>query len=185
MATEAAKTDTKKTGAANGTEKSRFTKVVTDRPMYRVESCKELPLVGRLLGLAAMPEVEVSQKDRENGRTGAWNAYVILTTEPTMACPVGSKVAEKTPAGTQVLIGESAKLAELRKHLHPDKIFEVSIKPTEKINLTGGKSMWLFDIGCDFDNPTPRTAQFALPTAGLPPTKQMSAAAGDGEEIPF
>jgi hypothetical protein len=187
MATETAKTDTKTKPAANGGAKSRFTKVVTDRPMYRVEKCAGKALVGHLLGLGAMPEAEVSAADRANGRTGAWNAYIVLTTEVTLACPVGSKIPEETPVGTEVMIGESAKLSELRKHLHPDKIFEVSIKPVEKIALTGGKSMWLFDIGCDFEHPQPRPAQYALAHAGLPPTKQMTAAAStnDGDEIPF
>ena len=187
MATETVKTDSKAKAANGGEKKNRFTKVVTDRPMYRVEKCQGKPLVGHLLGLGAMPEVEVSAADRANGRTGAWNAYIILTTEPTLACPVGSKTAEEVPAGTQVMIGESAKLVELRKHLHQDKIFEVSIKPLEKVGLAGGKSMWTFDIGCDFQNPIPRTAEFALPSAALPPTKQMTATAStnDGDEIPF
>lgn len=187
MATETVKTDTKTKAAANGGAKSRFTKVVTDRPMYRVEKCQGKPLIGYLLGLGAMPEVEVSAQDRANGRTGAWNAYIVKTTEVTLACPVGSKIPEEISVGTEVMIGESAKLSELRKHLHPDNLFEVSIKPVEKIQLAGGKSMWLFDIGCDFDNPIKRPAQYALASAGLPPTKQMTAAAssGDDSEIPF
>lgn len=180
--TEAVKT---KTGAAsaNGAKADRFTKVVTDRPMYRVNKCSKMPLVGYLLGLGAMPPAALTEEQKKQGQTGHWNAYVIKTTEPTLAC-VGDGAPEEIPVGTEVIIGESAKLNELRKFLFADKMLEVHINTTGLSSLKGGKSLRGYDIGADFDNAIPRPQQYALPATGLPPVKQL-AVGEDGEEIPF
>jgi hypothetical protein len=165
-----------------GTAPSRFTKVVTDRPMYRVDKCAAKPLVGYLLGLAAMPPVQVTDAERAQGKTGAWNAYVIKTTEVTLTCATKDAPATETPAGTEVVLGESVKLEELRKYLYNDKMIEVSISTTGKQNLAGGKTMRTYDIGANFDAPIPRPAQYALPTAVLPPTKALAQANADAED---
>ena len=181
---ETAKAD-KKTASDNGAKKSRFTKVVTDRPMYRVNKCEKMPLVGYLLALVQMPPAQLTEQQRLQGQTGIWNAFVIKTTEVTLACKADG-APEEIPVGTEVIVGESAKLSELRKFLFADKIVEVSINTTGTVQLKGGKSMRTFDIGADFDHPIPRTQQYALPAAGLPPLKQLSAGTGgDDEEIPF
>lgn len=183
--TEAVKNSSKSAPATgNGAAKDRFQKVVTDRPMYRVEKCSKMPLVGHLLGLAAMPPAQITDAQRAQGQTGHWNAYVIKTTEPTLACTANDAPVE-VPVGTEVIIGESAKLSELRKYLFADKILEIRIETTGKVNLQGGKTMRTYDIGADFDHPIPRPQQYALPAAGLPPMKQLSAGDVDSDEIPF
>lgn len=173
----------KTTDTDNGAGKSRFTKVITDRPMYRVDKCGDMPLVGRLLGLGAMPKAQLTEQQKRAGQTGEWNAYVILTTEPTLTCKADGP-AEKTPVGVEVLLGESAKLTELRKFLFHDKIIEVSITTTGKVDLKGGKTMRTYDILADFEGTIPRPARYALPEAGLPPTKQV-AVEGDEDDIGF
>ena len=180
----------KNTGAApaantgNGAKADRFTKIVTDRPMYRVDKCGARPLVGKLLFLARMPPAQVTEQQKKQGQTGEWNAFVFLTTEPTLAC-IGDGAPEEVPAGTEVLLGESAKLTELRKYIYADKILEVSVFTTGKSNIGGGKSLRHYDLGADFTNPYPRPPQYELSAEGLPPIKQLAGAEGDGEEIPF
>jgi hypothetical protein len=166
MTTTSEVKNTVKGAAVNGTAASRFTKVVTDRPMYRVDKCAGKPLVGYLLALVAMPPTS-------DGK--AWNAYVIKTTEITLACASKDSPAVDVPVGTEVVLGESVKLEELRKYLLADKLIEVSITTTGKQNLAGGKTMRTFDIGADFDRPIARPAQYALASAALPPTKQLAA----------
>jgi hypothetical protein len=154
--------------------KNRFEKIVTDRPMYRMKKCDKLPLVGHLLGLIAMPPAELTPEDVKLGRTGEWNAFVILTTEPTLAC-VGEDVKE-IPVGTEVIVGEGAKLSELRRYLYApdysDKMLEVHIQTTGTISLKGSKNMRTFDIGFDFEHALPRPKKYALTVA--PPLKQLA-----------
>lgn len=161
--------------------KNRFEKIVTDRPMYRMKKCDKLPLVGHLLGLIAMPPAELTEEDKKLGRTGDWNAFVILTTEPTLAC-VGEDVKE-IPVGTEVIVGEGAKLSELRRYLYApdynDKMLEVHIQTTGTISLKGSKNMRTFDIGFDFEHALPRPKKYALSVA--PPLKQLARGVEDDD----
>lgn len=172
-------TNNKKNAEAPAKNKNRFEKIVTDRPMYRMKECGKLPLVGHLVGLIAMPPAELTEEDKKLGRTGDWNAFVILTTEPTLAC-VGSEVKE-IPVGTEVIVGEGAKLSTLRGYLYADKLLEVHIQTTGTVALKGNKNMRVFDIGADFENTIPRPKKYALPAA-LPAYKQLSQGADDADE---
>lgn len=188
MATETVKTDTKaKAAAANGggepaKDPNRFKPVVTDRPSYKVQFCYKKPLVGYLLGVGRMPDAPVSDKDRAQGRTGEWHAFVILTTEPTLGCEMGSDTPVDVAAGIEVTLGESYDTTELRKHLRSDVMYEVSISTSgEMKRLKNGNNKRVFEIGCDFDHPVKRPAQYAL-TSAAPPPKQL---AQSSDEIPF
>jgi hypothetical protein len=173
--------------AVEAPKADRFKKVVTDRPTYRVETCYTKPLVGYLLGVGRMPDAQVTPQQKAQGKTGEWHAFVILTTEPTLACETGSDTPTEVPAGMEVTLGESYQTSELRKYLRPDTMLEVSITTSGKTKkLKNGNNMRIFDIGCDYDHPVKRPMRYALQTASVPPAKQLAASSfTDESEIPF
>ena len=182
MATETAvkdQTTAKKNGGAAAESDDGWVELAVDRPLYKPESCRKTPLRGRLINLVSMPETD----------NGPWSAYVIKITKPCLAVDGfdGSDTAKEYPVGTEVHLTETVKLkGELGKLLHPDFLIEVEITPTEKVKLTGGRTMWRYSIRANNKTVIKRPAIYALNTMSVPPARQLPAGGqSEGDEIPF
>lgn len=162
----------------------RFKKIETERYMYSPNGGCLDPLVGYLINLIAMPPI----KDRD------WNAFVIRTTEETKVLDRDKKLIT-APKGSEVLIPATYQLVQIleKASLQPDRVYEVFIKPSKKIPVGGGQTMWTFELGADMAKPLPR-GKFG-PSAmlgGSEQIKQLPArtadnaeTAGGDDDIPF
>lgn len=178
------------------TAKSRFQTIATDRPQYKasfedvngVEKLNTTSLVGYLITkVVGLPNPTAKPGEKQH-----WNAYVIKTTEPCIAEGLEDDGPRQYPAGTEVMIGETAKLSRLEELLFADRLVEVSIAPKKKVKLDGGRTMWLYDVGANPETmPRPRTAAMhagrvapQLPAAGVNGAAQRTVVEAQ-EEIPF
>lgn len=114
-----------------------FVDIQTQRYMYNVEQCSAKPLIGFLLAVVPMPPI----RDR------VWHAFLVRTTKPTLGIDRDDKVVE-VAEGQDVLIPATHELAQFfrRPCLHPTGVFEVKIVPDHKIDLSGGRQMWLYKL---------------------------------------
>ena len=124
-----------------------FQTIETDRFMYKVDACGNKALVGWLIDKIEMTPIK--------GRS--WDAFVVRTTEPSLACDREGQVIETVP-GQEVLIPATHQLAQFmsRAAAHPSLAFKVYIKPKGKIQIGGGQSMQTYKLGV---NPKGRTLQ--------------------------
>jgi hypothetical protein len=171
MAKEA--TAAKGAEAGSVTTPNRWAKVTTDRPMYKPDSCGKVPLIGFLVGRLDMPAYQ--------GKP--WSAFVIRTTEPTLAHPQGEKggTPVQIKVGQEVLIPETHRLKALARFLHPTKLIEVNIAPTHKVTTKNGLSMWEYSLAAD---PKTAKARGVLDTVLQAPAPEVPAAA-EADDIPF
>lgn len=127
--------------------KSRFTKIETESYMFNAEKTYDalppkdkLPLIGYLVGMQAMPPIK--------GR--AWEAAVILTTEPVHALDREKNVV-KLPPGSRVLIPATFAIVQhfSKAASNRDYVYEVSIAPNKKVDIGGGQTMWTYKLGAN------------------------------------
>jgi hypothetical protein len=166
-------------------EDDGFIAVQTQRYMYNVEKCKEMPLVGWLLSLVEMPPID--------GRV--WHAFVIRTTKPTLGIDRDDNV---TPVaeGSDVLIPATHELGQylMKPAFNPRVVFKVKIQADKKISVGKSRNMWTFKISA---HPTPmlRSGFGIIALLGDKPKPTMTllttgetVAGGPGggdDEIPF
>jgi hypothetical protein len=165
--------------------KDRFLKIETERYMYNPNKVgdKTLPLTGYLLNLLKMP-------DLKGGRE--WYAFLVKLTEPTNVINREKDVIS-TPTGSEVLIPATHQLTQFfeRASVNPHKCFEVRIIPKKKIDIGGGQTMWIYDLGVDMTTQKDRTAFGPVAMLGAPKATTMQQAVAEGvasspdDEIPF
>lgn len=121
-------------------DKSRFTKIETERYMYNSNKGSLRPLVGYLLNIFPMPPI----RDRE------WNAFLVKTTEPTLVINREQQLVE-VPAGSEVLAPATFQLAQHLDKLNKQRtaVFEITITPLRKMDIGKGQTMWLYELGVD------------------------------------
>ncbi len=162
-----------------GAQDDGWVEMPSNRPIYNPSLCKSRPLVGYLLRLQQMPEAD----------SGPWNAFVIKTTQPTLAVD-GFEDAEKAvevPAGAEVLLVETTKLRDLRGFLLPDRMIEVRVTPDKLQPIGGSKKMWTYKIQANAKSAKPRPSIYGLAAAPAPRGALPAAGGftGEGDEIPF
>lgn len=154
--------------------------LATNVPVYRPDHCSEYGIQGWLLGVHEMPPV---------GGEREWKCFVFRATHPTIGMDRdGKKIA--------VMVGEEVWLPvthvlendPILKAIanHPTKTQEVFIKPTKKIAIGGGQTLWQFQsavIG-DIRNRTDHEKLLVAQTAAANPQLAAGAANGAGAAIP-
>lgn len=155
-------------------QNSRWAKVTTDRSMYKPDTCGKVPLVGFLVAELEMPAYQ--------GKP--WSAFVIRTTEPTLAHALGDKGSApvSTKVGQEVLIPKTHRLKALSRFLHPTKLIEVMIAPTHKATTKNGNPMWEYSLSADPKTTKARGVLDAVVQAQAPVAQDES---GDSDDIPF
>jgi hypothetical protein len=164
-------------------DKSRFTKIETERYMYNSNQGSTKPLVGYLINIFPMPEIR--------GRD--WNAFLVKTTEPTMVINREKQLVE-VPPGSEVLIPTTFQLAQHLDKLNKQQsvVFEVSITPKKKIDIGKGQTMWLYEMAVDMKNGKKRalfgpSAMLDTPQMGTAHGQDVAENAGmtGSDDIPF
>lgn len=151
-----------------------FKEIATQRFMYNADKCKDVPLVGNLLNMLVMPPIERA------GIMNPWNAFLILATRPTKGTD-RDKLLVDVPVGGEVLIPATFELTQfLEKAAVSEKfVFEVFIKPKQKIDIGGGQTMWLYSLKA---KPEPKARRgFGLAAVLAPLQLPGAAAAGSGQ----
>lgn len=161
----------------------RFKKLGEDRYMFNPNKGCSGSLVGFLLALIPMPPIERGKEMKD------WDCFVIRTTEPCKALDREGQVIDVEP-GRDVLTPATFKLAEVfsRAAMHPKACFEVYIRPTKKIDIGSGQTMWLYELGADprsFRLRTDIGIAAMLPNPAIPQLAQGSATAESDSELPF
>jgi hypothetical protein len=135
-----------KTLAIIAKDDGEFVKLITQRYMYKPETCKEYPLVGFLLNRLPMPPI--------NKRP--WDAFLIRLTRPTKAIDRDDNLVD-VGVGDEVLIPATFILASTLSKAATDaeKVYEIRIQPTKTIDVGGGQEMWEYDLAAK-PNPRPR-----------------------------
>jgi hypothetical protein len=167
------------TVSAEANKLERFKRIETDRFMFNANKGCTKPLVGYLINMIPMTPI----KGRE------WEAFVIKTTEPTLALNRDKELIEVS-AGSEVLIPATHQLAQHfeRAVAQPTIVFEVYIRPTKKIPVGGGQEMWMYDLRANPNGVLRKNfgvgAMISQPQAPMLPSKghDMAEAADD---IPF
>jgi hypothetical protein len=127
-----ATTETAKTSADEG-----FVDVVTDRTMYKADTCKDTPLTGFLINKIPMPPI----RGRE------WSAFLLKTTAPVHTEDREGNVST-VPVGSEVLIPATFALeSALSRAAVAPIVHEVRITPLKKIDVGAGQTMWTYKIG--------------------------------------
>ena len=113
-----------------------FVDVVTDRTMYKADTCRDTPLTGYLINKLPMPPI----RGRE------WNAFVVRTTAPVHTEDREGNVIT-VPANSEVLIPATFALeSALSRAAVASMIHEVRIMPLKKIDVGAGQTMWTYKI---------------------------------------
>lgn len=116
-----------------------FTPLSTNALIYKPDSCNSHAVKGLLLGRVEMPPV---------GGEREWAAFVFRATAPGIAEDrEGNIQAFKT--GDEVRVPETHVLASDTRFMaiagSPEWTAEVYLKPTTKISIGGGKTLWQYD----------------------------------------
>jgi hypothetical protein len=123
--------ETAKTPADDG-----FVDVVTDRTMYKADTCKDTPLTGYLINKIPMPAI----RGRE------WSAFVVRTTAPVKTEDREGNVTT-VPQGSEVLVPATFALeSALSRAAIAALVHEVRISPLKKIDVGAGQTMWTYTI---------------------------------------
>lgn len=153
-----------------------FKEIATQRYMYNADKCKDVPLVGNLLNMLMMPPIERA------GILQPWNAFLIRVTRPTKGTDRDKNLVD-VAVDSEVLIPATFELTQfLEKAATSEKfVFEVFIKPKQKIDIGGGQSMWLYSLKA---KPEPKARRgFGLAAVLAPPQLPggtMAGSAGGG-----
>jgi hypothetical protein len=157
MAKDESATKARKGGggaAAEAPAQDGWQKVQTSRPFYFAETCKATPLQGYLLNVEDMPPSDL----------GPWAAYSIKTTADCLAVPQGEDDSDEPvtiPAGTEVMVKATKQLRQsLSRYLSAHSIMEVRIQPLGLEKLSGGRTMWTYDVTMNPKSATPRPALY-------------------------
>jgi hypothetical protein len=116
-----------------------FTPLSSNALIYKPESCNSHAVKGFLLGRVEMPPV---------GGEREWAAYVLRATAPGIAEDrEGNILAFK--AGDEIRVPETHVLSSDARFTaiagSPEWTAEVYLKPTTKISIGGGKTLWQYD----------------------------------------
>ena len=149
-----------------------FVNVVTDRTMYKAETCKDTPLQGYLINKIPMPAI----------RGRSWNAFVFRTTAPVNTEDRDGNV-NTVPIDSEVLIPATFALeSALSRAATAPVIHEIRITPLKKIDVGGGQSMWTYDIAAKPGGlPRGKFGFSAMLGPSSPDVPQLTS----GDEIPF
>jgi hypothetical protein len=151
-----------------------FVDVVTERGMYKPDTCKETPLQGYLINKIPMPP--------QRGR--AWNAFLVRITAP---CLVEDRDGNVTtaPIGSEVLIpGTYALEGALTRAALATIIHEVRIIPLKRNDIGGGQSLWSYKIQAKKDGVERDRFGFSA-MLGEPAEVPQLTAGGSSDNIPF
>ena len=148
-----------------------FTPLSTNALMYKPDSCNTHAVKGLLLGRVEMPPV---------GGEREWGAFVFKATAPGIAEDREGNI-QAFKAGDEVRVPETHVLASDTRFMaianSPEWTAEVYLKPTTKISIGGGKTLWQYDAR--MGKPRQRSAEEKMynltkipgmggPAAGLP-----------------
>jgi hypothetical protein len=151
---------------------SGWAKVASDRMVYKPEQCHTHPVQGLLLGRQELPG------------DPPWAAFIIRLTQPTIAVDRNDKVIA-IAAGEEIYLPETNRLEGLRRAAaNPGEVFEVWVKPHEKIKLGGGRELWIYKVQVNKKS-QPRTGDMKMFVGGQQPAQLgMGDAAGAGADAP-
>jgi len=168
----------------------RFKRIETDRFMFNPNKGCTGMLVGYLINVIPMPPIERGRQLQD------WECFVVKTTEICKGLNREGDVLD-IPVGSEVLIPSTFALGQhfTRVASHPKMCWEVLIHPKKKIDIRGGQTMWLYDLGANPNNAKPRSefganAILAAPEApkALPVGQAAAETAGASntdDNIPF
>jgi len=131
-------TDTKLPAPITAPVGDGFVPLASNRLIYKAEQCHTHALQGFLLARLEMPPV---------GGEREWGAYVIRATQPSIALDREGKV-HPVKAGDEVLLpathvlDSDPKIQVVAKS--PEWTAEVFIKPSGKISIGGGQTLWQY-----------------------------------------
>jgi hypothetical protein len=162
----------------------RFQDLGLDRYFYKPESCREMPLVGILIGIEEFGRDKPDVKDH-------WDALVIRTTEPTKVVTKDEKGEDTVidcPVGEEVMINVSDKLEKLAGYArHKTLMAEFFIQPLRKDVLEINpktkevtKSIWRYKVGGG--QPIPKVSTTSWDSPALPAAAE--AASDGGAKLP-
>lgn len=144
----APKTEHTNGAAAAAEDDGAWVEVGVDQPMYKFPEKAGGVLQGHLLDEIQMPDFQQKGDDGQM-QTKSWSAFVIRLTRPAHCqapnAQKGSSLVEY-PAGTEVLVGLSAKMKDMRRFLLENKIVEVRLTNKGEIKLDNGRRMQAFDF---------------------------------------
>jgi hypothetical protein len=152
-----------------------FVDVVTDRTMYKADTCKETPLQGYLINKIPMPPI----------RNRVWYAFVIRTTAPVQSEDRDVNVII-VPPGSEVLISATSILeSALTRAAVGPIVHEVRISPIKKIDIGAGQTMWTYNIKAKPDSGIARNKfGFSAMLGTAPEALQLTQGTND-DQIPF
>lgn len=88
---------------------------------------------------------------KPNGKRHWWG-LVVLTTEPTVAVNRQKEPVE-VPAGERIMIPENHTIKPLARLIPSgepgERVYQMCLRPAEKIGIAGGHTMWLWDVDVD------------------------------------
>jgi hypothetical protein len=147
--------------------------VASDLCHYKPDTCSDVHVRGYLIDHQQMPPAD----------TGPWSIFVIQLTEASKGEDRDGKV-QKLEAGGYVAICVTHTLKPMLQYARMQNVvFEIFIKPKEKVKIGGGKTMWTYNCGA-FPKPLKR-----VDLGIMPPGAAVSPQLGTGDvgssEIPF
>lgn len=166
-----------------------WTDVGVDQPMYKFpvdakgNTVAGGVLQGFLLDEIAMPDFQQKGDDGEM-HTKHWSAFVVQLTKPALCLPPNATkgaALEEFPEGTEVLVGVSAKMKDMRKFLLEKLIIEVRLTNKGEIKLDNGRRMQAFEFQANRKTAKPRGPLNALSPRIVPQLAETN----NGSEIPF
>jgi hypothetical protein len=116
-----------------------FTPLSTNALIYKPDDCHTHAVQGMLLGRLQMPPV---------GGEREWDVYVLRATKPTIGVDREGKV-HAVKAGDEIrvpvthVLDSDAKMQAISGST--EWTAEVYLKPTQKISIGGGKTLWQYD----------------------------------------
>ncbi len=112
--------------------------LATNVPVYRPDHCSDYGIQGWLLGVHEMPPV---------GGEREWKCFVFRATQPTIGMDRDSKKVPVMP-GEEIWVPITHVLEQdpILKAIanHPTKTQEVFLKPTKKVAIGGGQTLWQY-----------------------------------------
>jgi len=128
-----------------------------ERTMYAAEACGQVPVVGFLVDLLDMPQIDMGRDGKRD-----WQAFVIKLTHATKGRDREENIVDVEP-GEEIIMPATFQIATAlaRFARDPEVMHEVGIEPKAKVDIGGGKNFWTYRVIAT-NKTEPRGSAYAL-----------------------